>query len=443
MDNSISTKRRRRAEDDLISNDFSSAAAAVAIDTSKVLHKDTPIQQQLCVLKQGAPQDNNDSIPLLQQLEQKRTQLEIELKKLNEQIHSIKIDYDETVPSNDIKSSLLIAIENDCIAMISSYLDPISLAQCEMTSTKMKKIADSTWDTIEKNVCRMKCRSEEKTAKERIIRHTLASNFARKVEHNIMSGDNKFRQNIWSHESYLPSYGYIATDCWGSNEYEIFVRFSDGTKNWPVNGVGTDEHLLCQGFEVDDEVYTNAVLWSQMNGEDQPDMNLRLDLQLRQLELFSDVNPNELHSGYDVHRQGQEKVYEPKFSEFVDRIKKLLATVVAVHKETRKVYLLSSSLGFTDDVEWYNNGCRYGFDGDEMNTENGSDEICCIRLIADTDEENKGDDGYKPRFCLSIEYHCPMEEYKLVERRRGYGSRIWQRIKPLGNPIDGQTAGRG
>ena len=174
MDNSISTKRRRRAEDHLVSHDISTTTAA--IDTSKVLHKDTPspIQQLDAPLKQGAPYDNNvnvsDSIPLLQQLVQKRTHLEIELKKLNEQIHSITINStnknDETIANNnDIKSSLLIAIENDCIAMILSYLDPISLAQCEMTSTKMKKIADSAWDTIEKNVCRMDCRCVQKSAK--------------------------------------------------------------------------------------------------------------------------------------------------------------------------------------------------------------------------------------------------------------------------------------
>ena len=60
---------------------------------------------------------NSISIPLLQQLEQKRTQLEIELKKLNGQIlPSIKINdtkrVDETVPSNNnINSSLLVAIE--------------------------------------------------------------------------------------------------------------------------------------------------------------------------------------------------------------------------------------------------------------------------------------------------------------------------------------------
>ena len=99
----------------MISDDVSTTAAA-AIDTSKV-HKDTPIQQ-LCLAQQGAPQDNNDngSILLLQQLEQKRTQLEIELTKLNEQIQSITINNnnldDETTPSNDIKSSLLIAIES-------------------------------------------------------------------------------------------------------------------------------------------------------------------------------------------------------------------------------------------------------------------------------------------------------------------------------------------
>ena len=443
MDNSISTKRRRRAENNLISDDASTTAAA-AIDTSKV-YEDTLKQQLDVPLKQGASYCNSDSIPPLQQLEQRRTQLEIELKKLNEQIHSITINNnidEQTIPNND--TNLLVAIENDCIAMILSYLDPISLAKCEMTSTKMKKIANSTWDTIEKNVCRMACRSEKKSTKERIIRHTLASNFARKVEHNIMKGDKKFRQNIWAHGSYLPSYGYIATDTEGCDDYEIFVRFSDGTKNWPdSNGTGTDEHLFCQGFEVDDEVYTNAVLWSQRNGEDQPDMNLRLDLQLRKFGLFSDMNPNELHSGYVHHRQGQEKVFEPKFSEFVDRIKKLLATVVAVHKETRKVYLLSSSLGFPDDMGWYDNDCRYGFDGDEMKTESGSGEICFIRFIADTDEESKDEEEYQPRFCLSIEYDCPMEEYMLVRRAEGYGSRIWQRIKKLGNEIDGQTAGRG
>ena len=215
-----------------------------------------------------------------------------------------------------------------------------------------------------------------------------------------MNGDNKFRQDIWSHGSYLPSYGYIATDCWECNEYEMFVRFSDGTKIWPGNGVGTDEHLLCQGFDFDDEIYTNA--WLQ--NADPPYMNLRIDFQLRNLGLFQDVDPNELHSGYDLHRRGQEKVFEPKFSEFVDRIKKLLATVVAVHKETRKVYLLSSSLGFTDDVGWYDYTSQYGFDGDEMNTESGSGEICWLRLIADTDEESKDEEEYQPRFCLSIGY---------------------------------------
>ena len=253
-----------------------------------------------------------------------------------------------------------------------------------------------------------------------------------------MNGDNKFRQNIWAHESYLPSYGYIATDCWGCNEYEIFIRFSDGTKSWPVNSVGTDEHLLCQGF--DNEIYTNA--WLQDNG-DPPYMNLMMDCQLRYLELFSDMNPNELHSGYDINRRGQEKVFQPKFSEFVARIKKLLATVVAVHKETRKVYLLSSSLGFTDDIGWYDYASQYGFDGDDVNTGSGSGEFCWLRLIADTDEENKdnGEDEeeYQPRFCLSIRYHCPMEEYQLVRRDERYGNRIWQRIKTLGNEIDGQN----
>ena len=321
--------------------------------------------------------------------------------------------------------------------MMLSYLDPISLAQCEMTSTKMKKIADSTWDTSEKNVCKMDCTSAQKCAKERIIRHTLASNFARKVEHNIMNGDDKFSRNIWAHESYLPSYGYIKTDCWECDEYEIFVRFSDGTKSWPVNGVGTDDHLLCQGF--DNEVYTNVVLWRQMNYEDHPDMNLTMDLQLRNLELFSDVTPNELHSGYDVHRQGQEKVYEPKFSEFVDRIKKLLATVVAVHKVTRKVYLLSTSVGFADNLGWYKNDSRYGFEGDVVKTESGSGEVCCIQLIADTDDLNKDEEEYQPRFSLSIDYRCPMEEYKLVRRDERSGNRIWQRIKTLGNEIDGQN----
>ena len=346
----------------------------------------------------------------MQQLEQKRTQLEIELKKLNEQIlPSIKINdtkrVDETVPSNNnINSSLLIAIENECIAMILSYLDPISLAKCEMTSTRMKKISDSTWDIIEKNVCRMECTSEEKSAKERIIRHTLASNFARKVEHNIINGDDKFSRNIWHHGSYLPSYGYI--DCWECNEYEMFIRFSDGTKNWPVNGVGTDEHLLCQGFDFDDEIYTNA--WLQ--NADPPYMNLRIDFQLRNLGLFQDVDPNELHSGYDVHHPGQEKVFEPKFSEFVDRIKKLLATVVAVHKETRKVYLLSTSVGFVDNLGWYDNDGRYGFEGDVVKTESGSGEVCCIQIIANTDEENKDEEEYQPRFSLSIDYRCPMEE---------------------------------
>ena len=118
MDNIISTKRRRRAEDDLLISDVSTATAAAAKDTSKV-HKDTPIQQQQqdAPLKQGAyAKNDNGSIPLLQQLEQKRTELEIELKNLNEQIHSITINStknDETIPNNDIKSSLLIAIENE------------------------------------------------------------------------------------------------------------------------------------------------------------------------------------------------------------------------------------------------------------------------------------------------------------------------------------------
>ena len=296
MDYSISTKRRRRVEDELIS-----AAAAAAIDTSKV-HEDTSLQkQQLGLQKQGAPQDNNDSIPLLQQLEQKRTQLEIELKKLNEQILSITINStkinDETVHSNNnnINSSLLVAIENDCIAMIWSYLDPISLAQCELTSTKMKNIADSTWDTIEKNVCRMKCRSEEKTAKERIIRHTLASNFARKVEQRIMSnnGKNRFRDKLWNHSTYLPSHGIINEE----HEYEMFVRFADGSKdckiskdfnNWQANDI--DENLLSQGFDKD--AWSNYVLQSNYLGKEVPDLYLWMDLNLRDLGLFTEDPSN-------------------------------------------------------------------------------------------------------------------------------------------------------
>ena len=53
---------------------------------------------------------------------------------------------------------------------------------------------------------------------------------------------------------------------------------------------------MCQGFDFDDEIYTNA--WLQ--NADPPYMNLRIDFQLRNLGLFQDVDPNELHSGYDL-----------------------------------------------------------------------------------------------------------------------------------------------
>ena len=64
------------------------------------------------------------------------------------------------------------------------YLDPISVGQCEMTSTKLKRAADSVWATIEEHICpRATKRSKNaQSAKGRIVRQYIASKFCRGVE---------------------------------------------------------------------------------------------------------------------------------------------------------------------------------------------------------------------------------------------------------------------
>ena len=85
------------------------------------------------------------------------------------------------------------------------------------------------------------------------------------------------------------------------------------------------------------------MLWKDQYNEDHPDLNLWMNLRLEGFDIFDDVDLNKLCS------RKESCLFEPEFTNFEEKIRMLLTTVVAVHKETRKVYLLAASWGFDGD----------------------------------------------------------------------------------------------
>ena len=361
----------------------------------------------------GATKEKDEDCSL-HRLERKAIEVEAELKRIHAKIHHLRSKERRITGDND---NTPIHIVGSCLIDIISFLDPKSAAQCEMTSIAMKKAARSAWPNIENNICPMKeHRSEATSIKERCVRHFVASRFAREVESNITrrKGSNNFRKNIQAHASYLPSHGYIGQE----EHYEIFVRLGDGQlgvgSGNKMDILGPDNIVLSQGFNNDS--FTNRFYQPECDYEQRGGnvfMNLVLNLRLGWEHVFP-------HMPNDFCSSKEKCVYHPEFDEMHRFAHHLLVTVVAVHRETHKAYLMYTTWGFEEDKGW--EGSMYCFEGTWMQTEQGSGETCVLSLQADTFEYDDDMDCI-PYFRLELVYYCPREEYSYGRRRYTCGDK--------------------
>ena len=114
----------------------------------------------------------------------------------------------------------------------------------------------------------------------------------------------------------------------------------------------------------------------------------------------------------------------------------MLTTVVAVHKQTRKVYLVSTTWGFDKEEGWVEANV-YSICGTHLKTVRGSKETCYLSIYLDTDEDNKGyEEEYLPQIRLRLDYYCPTTEYRYLRfepwENSNHGTRIWQKEKSCG-----------
>ena len=287
-----------------------------------------------------------------------------------------------------------------------------------MTSISMKQAAKEAWAIVEQSMCPEKNKqSHAKTAKERIVRHHIASNFAYQIESKVVRRRGRGGSRLYVYrlapQQHLASHeivGYCDGKYSRKERYEIFVRISEGSTDnadrW--DSAEADEFLLSQGF--DSNTWGNVFNWTDtMNYETGDNITVQLGIGLNSHDHIWTHKPSDFCS------YNQQTISNPDFEDFFDDVRFLLLTVVAVHIDTNEAYLLASTWGFEKDKGW-ELPYYYGFGGTVMRTNRGSEETCQLKLLANTGEEDEEDEG---NIRLDLEYRCPRRELMRVRNDDG------------------------
>ena len=222
------------------------------------------------------------------------------------------------------RSGSMLAIGGDSLLSILSFLDMKDLALVEMVSLGMQRAALQRYESIDVQTISNKSRAG--TAKKRAIRYYFASTYAREMEplvprHLASTEDESDHLCTGGGRCQFPSSLFTNPS---PDTHELFVRFAKNVEN---NNAGSPQ-LIIEGF-------TKFVLDGSRVIFDIGAMDLSAWPDMRTVIDWSN------NSGDDDISDNIWDDDAPPFDHLI--LKSLVATVVAVEKESGKVYLVNGT----------------------------------------------------------------------------------------------------